>query len=146
MALVHWNPSSDFDSLRQELNRLFDDSVVPRRRPNGGTGFTPVAELENTSDGYQLRLEIPGVHRDDVNIEVTAQSVLVSGERRSGLEEGEGAEWRSEFRYGAFQRVIPLPGRIDHKQVTAEYRDGILHLALPKAEEEKSKVVKVSVS
>lgn len=52
---------------------------------------------------------------------------------------------RSEFHYGSFQRVVPLPGRIDHQNVVADYKDGILNLSLPKAEEEKNKVVKVSV-
>ena len=74
-----------------------------------------------------------------------ANRVAISGERKSETKSEEKGITRSEFRYGKFQRVIPLPARIENTNVTAEYKDGILELTLPKSEAEKNKVVKVNL-
>ena len=81
----------------------------------------------------------------DLDIEVTVDRVSISGERKSETKSEENGRTRSEFRYGKFSRVIPLPKAIQNTNVTAEYKDGILNLTLPKAEEEKTKVVKVNL-
>ncbi len=81
----------------------------------------------------------------DLDIEVTVDRVSISGERKSETKSEENGRTRSEFRYGKFSRVIPLPTAIQNTNVTAEYKDGILNLTLPKAEEEKTKVVKVNL-
>ena len=81
----------------------------------------------------------------DLDIQVTADSVSISGERKEESKSEDGGVTRSEFRYGKFSRVIPLPVEIQNSKVTAEYKDGILNLTLPKSEEEKTQVVKVNV-
>lgn len=144
MALVRWEPFRELDELQREMNRLFD-RAAPTRREEMGVTFAPAAELDETADAYTLRLEVPGMKPDDLNIEVTAEAVAISGERKSETKTEDQGMTRSEFRYGKFQRVLPLPGRIDNQNVQAQYRDGILHLTLPKAEDEKNKVVKVNV-
>lgn len=148
MALTLWQPLREIQDVQREMNRLFDDMLTPVRG-NGGNGlrgvFSPAAELEETADNYQLRLEVPGMQPNDLDIDVTAESVSIKGERKSEKTEKNNGGTHTEFRYGQFQRVIPLPGRIDNQNVTAEYQDGILHLTLPKAEDEKSRVVKVNV-
>lgn len=146
MALTRWQPFREMQEIQRDMNRLFDDLMVPSSGRNGIDGtFTPAAEFEETQDSYRLRLEIPGIHLDDVDIEVTADAVSISGERKTETTEERQGATRTEFRYGRFQRVIPLPGRINNQNVAAEYKDGILHLTLPKAEEEKNKVVRVKV-
>ncbi|MGF1535123.1 MAG: Hsp20/alpha crystallin family protein [Elainellaceae cyanobacterium] len=147
MALIRWQPFREMTEVQREMNRLFDDMLSPSpNRDSMGTLFSPAAELAETDDHYELKLEVPGLEPDDINIEATAEAIAISGERRSETKtEGSGLA-RTEFRYGKFQRVIPLPGRIQNQQVAAEYKNGILHLTLPKAEEEKNKVVKVSVA
>ncbi|MEM1256341.1 MAG: Hsp20/alpha crystallin family protein [Cyanobacteria bacterium P01_H01_bin.21] len=145
MALVRWNPNRELDTLQREMNRLFED-VFPISSGNSSlSGFTPAAELEERGDNYHLRLEVPGISKDDLDIQVTAQTVSISGERRSSTKTEEDGMTRSEFRYGSFSRSVSLPGRIDHQNVVADYSDGVLSLTLPKAEEEKNKVVKVNV-
>ena len=79
----------------------------------------------------------------DLDIQVMADRVSISGERKSESKSEEDGTTRSEFRYGKFSRVIPLPVKINNTKVTAEYKDGILNLTLPKVEEEKNKVVKI---
>jgi HSP20 family protein len=81
----------------------------------------------------------------DLNVEVMADSVSISGERKSETKTEEKGVTRTEFRYGQFRRVIPLPVKVQNDNVTAEYSDGILTLALPKAEAQKNKVVKVNL-
>ncbi|MEM1241631.1 MAG: Hsp20/alpha crystallin family protein [Cyanobacteria bacterium P01_H01_bin.26] len=145
MALVRWNPNREIDSLQREMNRLFDDVFTLSPHQNGISGFTPAVEIEERDDLYHLRLEVPGINKDDLDIQVTSETISISGERRTSSQTEEDGVTRSEFRYGSFSRVVSLPGRIDHQNVAANYSDGILSLTLPKAEEEKTKVVKVNV-
>jgi HSP20 family protein len=92
-----------------------------------------------------LKLEVPGIEAKDLDISVTQNAVSISGERKEETKTQENGVTKSEFYYGKFQRVIPLPARIQNTQVRAEYKDGILNLTLPKAESEKNKVVKVNL-
>ncbi|ARI79343.1 HspA [Microcystis aeruginosa PCC 7806SL] len=125
------------------------DRLVPTDVGNGekmGLSFIPAAEMTETPEAVQLKLEIPGMEAKDLNVEVTADSLTINGERKSEIKTEEEGFTRTEFRYGKFHRVIPLPVQVDNTNVAAEYKDGILNLTLPKAEEEKNKVVKVSIS
>ncbi len=148
MALIRWEPFREVESLQKEMNRLFD-LLVPTDVGDGekmGLSFIPAAEMTETPEAVQLKLEIPGMEAKDLNLEVTADSLTINGERKSEIKTEEEGFTRTEFRYGKFHRVIPLPVRVDNNNVTAEYKDGILNLTLPKAEEEKNKVVKVSIN
>ncbi|MDJ0577047.1 MAG: Hsp20/alpha crystallin family protein [Xenococcaceae cyanobacterium MO_234.B1] len=146
MALVRYNPWQEFSSLQRQLNRLFDDVMIPESWGDfGNLAKVPAAELTETDDALHLKLEVPGMEAKDLDIQVTADSVSISGERKSETKSEENGRTRSEFRYGKFSRVIPLPARIQNTNVTAEYKDGILNLTLPIAQEEKNKVVKVSL-
>jgi HSP20 family protein len=145
MTLVRWQPFQEIDTLQRQMNRLFDELMPITREGRNGITFVPSAEMEETPDAIHLKLEIPGMNAKDLNIEVSAEAVSISGERKSETRSEEKGVTRTEFRYGKFQRVIPLSVRIQNDKVEAEYKDGILNLTLPKAEEEKSKVVKVNL-
>lgn len=148
MALIRWEPFREIDSLQQEMNRLFDTFLTPVERGNGdqeALAFIPAAELKENGDAIQLKLEIPGLEAKDLDIEVTADAVSISGERKTESKTEEEGVTRTEFRYGKFHRVIPLPAHIDNANIVAEYKDGILNLTLPKVEAEKQKVVKVNL-
>jgi HSP20 family protein len=145
MALVRWEPFREIETLQRQMNRLFDEFLPTTTEARNMTNFVPLAEMEETNEAIHLRLEIPGMDAKDLNVEVSAESVSISGERKSESRTEEKGMTRTEFRYGKFQRVIPLPRLIQNDKVTAEYKDGILNLTLPKAEEEKNRVVKVSL-
>lgn len=134
MAILRYNPWAEMTTLQRQIDRVFDDLQVQ-------TFKTPAAELTETEDALHLKLELPGVSAQDVDIEVTESAVKVIAERK--LEHKEGT--RSEFYYGKFQRVIPFKAKIQNTNVTADYKDGILNLTLPKSEQEKNKVVKVNL-
>ena len=80
-----------------------------------------------------------------MDVQVTENAVHISGERKSETKTEDKGVTKSEFHYGKFQRVIPLPAHIQNTNVKAEYKDGILNLTLPKTEQEKNKVVKVNL-
>ena len=138
MTIVRYNPWAEMTSLQRQLDRMFEDVQAPVFR-------TPAAELTETDDALHLRLELPGMEAKDVDVEVTENAVKVVAERKSETKTEDKGNTRSEFYYGKYQRVIPLKARIQNTNVTAEYKDGILNLTLPKTVEEKNKVVKVNL-
>ena len=146
MSLVRYNPWQEMNSLQRQLNHLFDDALTDVHWGDfGNLTKVPAAELTETDDAVHLKLEIPGMEAKDLDIQVMADRVAIAGERKSETKTEEDGKTRSEFRYGKFSRVIPLPVKIQNTNVTADYKDGILNLTLPKAEEEKNKVVKVNL-
>jgi HSP20 family protein len=145
MALVRWEPFREIDTLQRQMNRLFDELMPTARETANGITFVPPAEMEETPDAIHLKLEVPGMDAKDLDVQVSADSVSIMGERKSETKTEEKGMTRTEFRYGKFQRLIPLPARVQNTNVQAEYKDGILKLTLPKAEEEKNKVVKVNL-
>lgn len=145
MVLVRYTPWQKMTNLETQINRMFDDLAMNNCRHFADTPKVPAAEIYETDDALHLKLEIPGMEAKDLDIQVSKEAVFVTGERKSEIETEDKGNTRSEFYYGKFQRVIPLNVRIQNTDVTAEYKNGILNLTLPKSESEKNKVVKVSL-
>lgn len=145
MALVRWSPLQEIESLQHEMNRLFETLSPPINGKASRITFLPAVEIKTTPEAVVLRAELPGLDPKAINVEVTSEAVLLSGERQSESNTTEHNVTRSEFSYGAFHRVIPLPVRVQHTNVKADYKDGILTLELPRLESEKNRVVKVSL-
>lgn len=154
MSLVHYNPWRKIDNLEHRLhhlhpehrfNSLFDNLISTES--NDVNRFTQIttAELTETDSTFNLKLEIPGMKAEDLDIQVTQEAVSISGERKEGTKTEEKGHTRSEFYYGKFQRVVSLPVRIQNTNVTAKYENGVLSLTLPKMIEDKNKVVKISL-
>jgi HSP20 family protein len=144
MALVRYRPlfdlATEFRTLNDELNRLFHEAS-----PLPEVGFVSAAELSETEDTIEVRLELPGIEKDDLTVEVTAESVRVTGERKSQTQTESLGIKRSEFRYGSFERVINLPQEIVNTEAKADYNNGILTLSLMKRVHESQKVHKVQL-
>ena len=145
MTLSRYNPWHEMNALQRSFNRLFDDIIAPDNSDFGNLSKVPAAELSETDDAINLKLEVPGMNAKDLDIQVTENAVSIRGERKEETTTEENGTKRSEFRYGKFERVIPLPARIQNTDVKADYKDGILNLHLPLAQEEKNKVVKVNL-
>lgn len=145
MAIVHWSPIQEIENLQREMNQLFDTLSPTVRNRSNSVSFVPAVEISETPEAIQLRVEVPGMEAKDLDVQVTAEAVAISGERKSEARHEEDGMVRSEFRYGKFQRVIPLPSRIQNDKVEAQYKDGVLNLRLPKVDAEKNKVVKVNL-
>lgn len=146
MAVVRWNPWQELNTLQRQFDRMFEEPFASNSVVKfGNIAKVPAAEISETEDAVQLKLEVPGMEAKDLDVQVTETAVYVSGDRKSETKQEENGKTRSEFYYGKFQRVIPLPVRIQNTNVTAEYKDGILRLTLPKTVAEKNKVVKVNL-
>jgi len=143
MIIRYWQPWREMETLSQQVNRLFDDLV----ENNGDrSAWAPAIELKDAGNAFVLRAQIPGVDAKDVNVEVTKEAVSISGEHRYEQQNQENGQYRSEFRYGKFHRVVSLPAAVQNDQVQAEYKDGILNLTLPKVTEVPNKVVKINLA
>jgi HSP20 family protein len=143
MALVRWQPFHEMETLRRQMDRMFDDLAGFNREFS--TNGAPAIELQDTDENLILRAEVPGIEGKDLDIQVGREAVSIAGETRYENKTEERGYLRSEFRYGKFQRTIPLPVSIKNDQVQAEFKNGILTLTLPKAEEAKNKVVKINL-
>jgi HSP20 family protein len=146
MIVRYWQPwremGRDMDILRRQMDRLFEDLT----ETNGDRSWTPAIELKDAGDTLVLRVQLPGVEAKDLDIQVTQEMVTIAGESHHPSSEGENRYYRSEFRYGKFQRVVELPVAVDNSQVRADYKDGILNLTLPKLVESGNKAVKINLA
>jgi HSP20 family protein len=134
--------------MQRQMNRLFNEmmsygSGESEIESSEGMSFVPAAKLHETPESIALRMEVPGIEPQDLDVKVTAEAMAIQGECKSGIKQDDKGMRRSEFRYGSFRRVIPLPARIQNDKVQAEFKHGVLHLMIPKAEEEKNRVVTV---
>ncbi len=145
MTVIRYNPWKEIDTLERRVNLLVEGFIPNTLKELTNVPKIPAAEIIETDDAVILKLEVPGMEAKDLDIQVTEDSVSISGERKFQHKEEDQAKTRSEFYYGQFQRVIPLPVPIQNTKVTADYKDGILHLNLPKLVEEKNKVVKINL-
>ncbi len=145
MSLVHWNPAREIDALHREMNRLFDAFAPTRLTSDLELGFVPPAELHETDEAVILKLEVPGIDPNALDIEVTRDVVSIRGERKQETKTEENGVTRSEFQYGQFRRTLSLPSHVDNAKVEATYRDGLLTLTMPKLEEERHKSIKVKI-
>ncbi|WP_088243925.1 Hsp20/alpha crystallin family protein, partial [Calothrix rhizosoleniae] len=135
MSLISWQP---LDILRQQMNHLFDEWIhgEPGENlfPKMSLAWEPAIELQETDTGIILKAEIPGVEVKDIDVEVSAYAVSISGEHKQEKRAGEKGWYRSEFHYGKFQRIVPLPTQVKKEEVKAEWENGVLTLTLPKME------------
>lgn len=137
--LSPWRP------LMRQLDEMFGEitSLDKDLAKGGDAEFTPVYDIEETPDHYLMSFDIPGVPREDIKLEVVGNRLLVSGERR--IEEKNDTKQRRavERRYGRFDFAFTLPEGVRAEQIEAEYRDGVLNLAVPKPEESKPQKIKI---
>jgi HSP20 family protein len=143
--LSNWSSFDRLSSLRDEVNRLFDFSW-PARDSGLFSGWSPALDVFDDKDSVVVKVELPGLKKDEINISLHEGVLTVSGERKRETEKKEGESFRSERYFGKFQRSVTLPTTVDSNKVSASYKDGILTVELPKAEEAKPKQIAVSVS
>jgi HSP20 family protein len=140
MALVRWTPVRNLLSLQEEMNRMFNEFF---RGGNGGEqgwvagAWTPPVDICETDDALVLKAELPGVSKDDVNIEIHDNTLILRGERKHEAEVKGEHYHRVERAYGTFQRSFVLPTMVDQEKVQATYKDGVLELHLPRLETAK---------
>lgn len=146
MSLERWDPVGEMLSLREAMDRLFQDSFVrPASALLSGRGMMPV-DVEDTDDHYVIRATIPDVNPDDIQINTQANTITIHAETRAE-EEREERNWLvRERRSATYHRSIPLPSPISPDQADARYENGVLTLNVPKAEEARPRRIKIQQS
>jgi HSP20 family protein len=147
MALARWDPMRDMMAMREQMNRLVNEAFGRGGGEEGGwmTGaWMPPVEIYDTDDALMVRVELPGVAKEDVHVELHENTLSLRGERKPEPSIKEGQYYRQERTYGPFQRTFRLPTLVETAKVQATYRDGLLELRLPKSEAAKSKRIAIS--
>src|SRR6476661_526009 len=142
MLMRYWQPFTEIETLRQQLDKVFDQRAATR--DNSEAAWMPALELVDAGDNFVLKAQLPGI--DPKDVDVTREAISISGERRYENTDEKSGYVRSEFRYGKFHRVLSLPAHIQNDSVQAECKDGILMLTLPKVTEARNKVVKINLA
>jgi HSP20 family protein len=135
------SPISEF---RREFDRIFDDWTPARRGVGVDATFSPACDVEEAEDHFLLSLEMAGMKREDIKVEVRDSQLFVSGERKAESSARPNAELYRERRFGRFSRGIALPAGIDPDQIEASYQDGVLRLLVPKAESAKPRQIQIA--
>lgn len=142
MALVRLDPSREIEAFQTDMNRLFDsffrsDSNSAVRR------WVPATDLVEEGDDLVLRLDLPGMTEDDVSVEVDANVLTISGERRDTRESAESGFYRIERSFGKFSRSFTLPEGVEPDAIAGEFDRGVLELRVPKPAEQKPHRVEI---
>lgn len=144
----YWDPLRDLVALQDRMNRLFDEAAHKRAREEGDEGemersdWTPAADVYNREDEYLIVVDLPGVSRDALDISLNDDRLFIRGERVPDVE----SQGRTERPAGSFMRKFgPLPPAVDQTSISAEYKDGVLRVRLPKRKERKQRRVEIKV-
>lgn len=147
-SLACWDPFAEMADLRKETDQIFGEFFgrTPFRMAATEAMWSPLVDIHETKDSFQLIAELPGVKQEDIQVSIEGDTLTLKGERKSEVEVKEDQYHRIERSYGRFERSIVLPSVVDPNRVKATYRDGVLEIQLPKKEEAKPKEIKVEVA
>ncbi len=146
-GLGSWSSREPFASLRQEMNDLLSRFSTEDEGGWLSGERIPTLDLMETDTAIEVKVDVPGIKPDEIDIEVRADSLMVSGEHKEETKEEKEDEGKTfhriERRTGSFSRMVPIPCPVDEETVTAQCSDGVLTINLPKTEESKSRKIKV---
>jgi len=145
MAIERWHPFTELMSLRQAMDKLFEDSFVRPSRSlvTLGEVSVPALDVYQTPNEVVVKATLPGLKPEDVSIDITGETLTIKGESKAEQEIKKEDYLYQERRYGSFSRSVVLPGGLKADNAEATMEDGVLTLTIPKAEEIKPKAIKV---
>ena len=147
----HWDPLRDLMLLQDRMNQLFEDATERRARESAEArdeiehaDWIPVADVYERPDEYVVALDLPGVDRTALEINLENERLSIKGTR--SLANGDQSQHRRERPQGKFNRTFGVPAAVDPEQIEAEYKDGVLSVRLPKRREHEKQAVKIKVT
>lgn len=144
-GLTPWLGFGRLTDLRDEIDRLFETPLAELAHTSQIlSGWTPALDFYEDKDNLYVRVELPGMKKEDIDLSLHEGSLSISGERKSEDKSQEGEVYRAERFFGRFQRTVTLPTPVAANSVKAQYQDGILTVTLPKAEEAKPKHIELT--
>ena len=147
MTLVRWHRARNMPAMQHEMSRLVDEFFRGGLQDKGARkqgSWTPAVDMHESNEAFTLIAELPGFSKDDVQVEIKGNRLTLKGERKRETDVQETQYHRVERVYGAFERSIRLPAVVDADKAKAIFKDGVLKLMLPKAEEAKPKPISIS--
>jgi HSP20 family protein len=147
MGVVKWDPFRDLLSIQDRMNRLFEQTLSRSRAEEGiaPSTWAPAVDIYETPETIVMKAELPGLSQEDIEIQIHDNTLTLRGERRFAKDVEQENYLRIERPYGAFQRSFTLPATVHQDKIRAVFRDGVLELTLPKAEEAKPKKIAIEV-
>jgi HSP20 family protein len=145
MAIIRWDPFRDLMTLREKMNRLFEETFITRGEEKElvSGSWTPSVDIFETENTLVLSAEVPGIEENDIEIKIENNTLTLHGERKFEKETKEENFHRIERAYGSFHRSFTLPNYIDQDKIKAEHENGVLKITMPKKKEMKPRKVKV---
>jgi HSP20 family protein len=149
MNVIRFNPFAEVTGLRDQINRLFDEASQPRsegeRQTSSGRLWAPPVDVIENENELTLRLDLPGINLNEIDVQLTGETLTIRGERRFERREGEGYV-HLERPYGTFQRSFNLSVPVQSDGVRADYKDGVLTITLPKQEAVKPRKIQIQTA
>jgi len=143
MSITRWEPFSELVSLRDAMDRLFEESFIRPSRLLGVAAGTVPIDMYQQDGNVVVKAPLPGVKPEDIDVTVVGDQLTIKGEMKQETEVKEEHVYRRERRFGAFSRTVTLPTSVDTSKASATFENGVLTLTLPMAEEAKPKGIKV---
>ncbi len=146
MSLARWEPFSELRRMREDMDKLFGSMAIPSIfAPMEAVRACPAVDVLEKDNSIIVRAEVPGLKKEDIEVTATEDSISLRGEFKREEEAKEEGYFRREMRSGRFFRTIPMPSAINRDQVRASFRDGILEITAPKAEEAQARETKIEI-
>jgi HSP20 family protein len=146
-SFMNMDPVREMFELQRDINRLFEGSLgKSSQQQTAINAWTPTVDIFEDENAFLLKVELPEVSRDDVKVNLDDNVLSISGERRLEFEDKRDGYHRVERSFGQFYRSFTLPPNVNTEAISAEVKDGVLRLTLPKKEEAKPKQIQVKVS
>ena len=146
-SLIRWNPAREIFSFQDECNRLFGDAFGRRVvTEEGATVWQPPVDVEEQSDRYTVHVELPGMALEGIKITHEDDRLVIRGEKTRTEEKKDSNYHRLERVYGSFERAFTLTHAVKSDKIEATYRDGVLEVTIPKAEEAKAREIPIKVA
>ncbi len=153
MSIQKWQPFSELESLRKEMERLIDEFfptkgsyISPVWRRSAEEVAVPSVDMVDRGDEILVSMEMPGVEKDNIDVSIQEDTLTVKGTIKKETEEKEENYIKRERTYSSFERALRLPVKVNPEKIKAVLKNGILYIHLPKAEEVKPKKIKIDVS
>jgi len=145
MAIIRWDPFRDLITLREKMNRLFEDTFAARGEEKDlmASTWTPSVDIYETENEVVLTAEIPGIEDKDIEIKIENSTLSIKGERKLEKETKEENYHRIERAYGSFYRSFTIPHNVNQDKIQAEHENGVLKITMPKKPELKPQKVKI---
>jgi HSP20 family protein len=148
MTIVRWDPFRNLTTLQDRINRVFDDAANRSKDYDDEVSkcdWRPIVDIYDSEKAINIDAELPGVTRDNITLDVKENILTLKGERKFAEEAQKENYYRMERCFGAFERSFTLPTTVDPAKITANFKDGVLRISIPKPEEKRPKQISIHV-